>query len=85
MHHAEMMLSRIADRIHGKCSTLAIDARPLSEYARTVSNEPFKTVQEYDLERALAALMRAQANINEALAELRSHRVERAAHLEAAE
>lgn len=85
MHHAEMMLSRISDRIHGKCSALAIDARPLSEYARKASKDQFKTVQEYDLERALAALDRARADINEALAELRSHRVERAAHLEAAE
>lgn len=85
MGHAEWMLSSIADRVNRKASSIEIDSEPLLKHARDAHKEAFKTVQEYDLERALAALVRAQADINEALTELRSHRVERAAHLEAAE
>ncbi len=85
MNHAEWMLSSIADRVNRKASSIEIDSEPLLKHARDARKETFKTVQEYDLERALAALERAQADINEALAELRSHRVERADHLEAAE
>lgn len=85
MSHAEWMLSSIADRINRKASSIEIDSEPLLKHARDAHKEAFKTVQEYDLERALAALVRAQADINEALSELRSHREERRAHLEAAE
>jgi len=85
MGHAEWMLSSIADRVKCKASSIEIDSEPLLKHARDAHKEAFKTAQEYDLERALAALVRAQADINEALTELRSHRVERAAHLEAAE
>ena len=85
MTHAEWMLSSIADRVNRKASSIETDTLPLMKHARDAHKETFKTVQEYDLERALAALVRAQEDINEALTELRAHREERRAHLEAAE